>query len=437
LTADRRRLTIDRRPYKIKKQWSMVKKTMVNGQSSIVKKTIVKKTIPKNPSTMTSLTKTRVESIDLLKGFVMVLMALDHTRDYFYQSAAFFDVSNPASATLPVYITRIMTHVCAPTFSFLAGVSAFMSGKRKSKADLSVFLIKRGLWLIFMELTIIAFAWYLNVDFKNVDLAVIWVLGVSMIFLAGFIHLPKNVILITSLLIIVGHNLLDNIHLNNIWWAILHEVYSTKIFANITLTVIYPILPWIGVMSLGYYFGQFYDPSIAPERRKKLFNTLGFSSVLLFIVIRWVNVYGDPVPWIHLHSAGRTIMSFLNVNKYPPSLSYLLLTLSFTFLFLANSEKWRGKVVGFFSVFGRVPFFYYILHLYTIRILGMLAAELTGFGWESMIQDEFEINLHGFGFNLAVVYLIWIGIILTLYPICKWFDRYKQNHREQWWLSYL
>jgi uncharacterized membrane protein len=341
-------------------QWSIVNGQKNNGQWSIVKKqwSIVycQKNNPKKPSTMTSLTKTRVESIDLLKGFVMVLMALDHTRDYFYQSAAFFDVSNPASATLPVYITRIMTHVCAPTFSFLAGVSAFMSGKRKSKADLSVFLIKRGLWLIFMELTIIAFAWYLNVDFKNVDLAVIWVLGVSMIFLAGFIHLPKNVILMTSLLIIVGHNLLDNIHLNNIWWAILHEVYSTKIFTNITLTVIYPILPWIGVMSLGYYFGQFYDPSIAPERRKKLFNTLGFSSVLLFIVIRWVNVYGDPVPWIHLNSAGRTIMSFLNVNKYPPSLSYLLLTLSFTFLFLANSEKWRGKVVSFFSVFGRVPF---------------------------------------------------------------------------------
>jgi uncharacterized membrane protein len=267
---------------------------------------------------MTSLTKNRIESIDLLKGFVMVLMALDHTRDYFYQSAAFFDVSNPANATIPVYITRIMTHVCAPTFSFLAGISAFMSGKRKSKTDLSMFLIKRGLWLILMELTIIAFAWYLNVDFTNIDLAVIWVLGVSMIFLAGFIYLPKNAILVISLLLIAGHNMLDTIHLNNVWWAILHEVYATKISANMTLTVVYPIIPWIAVMALGYYFGQFYDASIAPGQRKKLFSTIGFALIMLFIGIRWANVYGDPVPWTHLQSPVRTMMSFLNVDKYPP-----------------------------------------------------------------------------------------------------------------------
>lgn len=386
---------------------------------------------------MPSLTNNRVESIDLLKGLVMVLMALDHTRDYFYQSASFFDVSNPANATVPVYITRIMTHVCAPAFSFLAGISAYLSGRRKSKAELSGFLLKRGLWLIFMELTIIAFAWYLNVSFNNIDLAVIWVLGASMVFLAGLIYLPQNAILIISLLLITGHNLFDSIHLNNVWWSVLHEVSSSKISRNLTLTVVYPIIPWIAVMALGYYFGQFYNNTIEPGQRKRLFNMIGFSSVLMFIMVRWVNVYGDPVPWTHLHSAGRTVMSFLNVNKYPPSLSYLLLTLSFTFLFLANSENWRGKVVKFFCVFGRVPFFYYILHLYTIRILGMVAAEFTGFGWESMIQRQFEIDLHGFGFNLPTVYLIWAGIILFLYPICKWFDKYKQSHREQWWLSYL
>jgi uncharacterized membrane protein len=386
----------------------------------------------------TSVQASRIESIDLLKGFVMVLMALDHTRDYFYQSGAFFDVSNPAVASVPLYITRIMTHVCAPTFSFLAGISAFMSGKRKSKADLAGFLVKRGLWLVFMELTIIAFAWYLNVKFNNIDFAVIWVLGMSMIFLAGFIYLPMNVILGVSLVLIFGHNLLDNIHLNNAWWALIHEVYSTKILGgHLTLTFIYPLIPWIAVMSLGYYFGQFYNASFGHEKRKKLFNTIGFSSIVLFVIIRWVNVYGDPVPWIHLNTPGRTLMSFFNVNKYPPSLSYLLFTLTFTFLFLANSEKWRGKVVDFFCVFGRVPFFYYILHLYTIRIAGMIGAELTGIGWQTAIQKDFEINLHGFGFSLPIVYLIWICIILTLYPICKWFDRYKQSHRERWWLSYL
>lgn len=387
---------------------------------------------------MTSLTKSRIESIDLLKGFVMVLMALDHTRDYFYHSAAFFDVSNPAHATLPVYLTRIMTHVCAPAFSFLAGVSAYMSGRRRSKANLSVFLIQRGLWLIFMELTIIAFAWYLNVEFTNIDLAVIWVLGVSMIVLAGLIHLPLYVIFMISILLIVGHDLLDSIHLKTIWWGILHEVYSTKILGgNVTLTIVYPLIPWIAVMSLGYYFGQFYQSSFRTEHRQKLFNLIGLGSLVLFIVIRWSNVYGDPVPWVHLRTTGRTFMSFFNVNKYPPSLCYLLITLTFTFLFLANSEKWKGKLVDCFCVFGRVPFFYYILHLYTIRILGMVLAHLTGYGWKSAVQHDFEIDLKGFGFSLPVVYVIWIAIIIALYPVCKKFDRYKQSHRQQWWLSYL
>jgi uncharacterized membrane protein len=387
---------------------------------------------------MSYLDKPRIESIDLLKGFVMVLMALDHTRDYFYQSAAFFDVSNPAHATLPVYLTRVVTHVCAPAFSFLAGVSAYMSGRRRTKAGLSVFLIKRGLWLILMELTIIAFAWYLNVEFTNMDLGVIWVLGVSMIALAGFIHLPLHAVLMISILMIAGHNLLDGVHLNTVRWGILHEVYSTRILhGNVTFTVVYPVIPWVAVMSLGYYFGQFYQSSFGTENRQKLFNQIGLGSIALFILLRWANVYGDPVPWIHLPTTGRTFMSFFNVNKYPPSLCYLLFTLAFTFLFLANSEKWRGKLVDFFCVFGRVPFFYYIVHLYTIRILGMALAQLMGYGWESAIQHDFEIDLKGFGFSLPVVYLIWIGIILVLYPLCKKFDRYKQSHREQWWLSYL
>ncbi|TLV02926.1 DUF1624 domain-containing protein [Dyadobacter luticola] len=387
---------------------------------------------------MPNLTPSRIQSIDLLKGFVMVLMALDHTRDYFFQAGSFFEVSNPAQAAVPVFITRIITHVCAPTFSFLAGVSAYMSGKKKSKAELAEFLVKRGLWLILMELTIITFAWYLNVAFNSIDLAVIWVLGASMVFLAGFIFLPPNVILIISVVLIAGHNLLDNIHLNNVWWAMLHEVYATKIFGgHTTFSIIYPIIPWIGVMSLGYYVGRFYDNSILPAQRRKWFNRIGFSSFALFIIIRWLNVYGDPVPWVHMPTTGRTLMSFLNVTKYPPSLCYLLFTLTFTFLFLANSEKWRGRLVDFFSVFGRVPFFYYILHLYLIRIASGVAGWLTGHGWDLLVQKDFEIDLHGFGFSLPAVYLIWMCIIVALYPVCKRFDRYKQSHREQWWLSYL
>jgi uncharacterized membrane protein len=390
------------------------------------------------PLNMTSLTKTRIESIDLLKGLVMVLMAFDHTRDYFYQTGALYDMTNPAHATVPLYASRWISHFCAPTFSFLAGISAFMSGKRKTKAALSGFLLKRGLWLIVMELTIISFAWYLNAHFANFDLAVIWVLGVSMIFLAGVVHLPMNAILILSCLLIFGHNLLDPIHFEgNIWWSLLHETGSFKITGQQTLNVVYPIIPWVGVMALGYYFGQFYDFSVGSGKRRRLFNLIGAVSLVVFVLLRFTNWYGDPLPWKEYETSAQTVMSFFNVNKYPPSLLYLLVTLSGAFFLLANSEKWRGKLVGLFCVFGRVPFFYYILHLYVIRLFAMFLAELTGFGWEIMVQQTFDIDLHGFGYNLAIVYLIWAGIILALFPICKWFDKYKQNHRQQWWLSYL
>jgi uncharacterized membrane protein len=387
---------------------------------------------------MTALSRNRVSSIDLLKGVVTVLMALDHTRDYFHQSSVLLDMTNPAHATYSVYLTRWITHLCAPAFSFLAGISAYLSGKKKTKAALSVFLIKRGLWLIFMELTIISFAWYLDITFNNLDLAVIWVLGVSMIFLAGFIHLPQNMILFVSCIIIFGHNLLDQVHFSESFlWGVIHEVYSVKLSKTRTLTILYPIIPWIAVMALGYYFGHFFDVSVKRSQRQKLFNGIGFASIILFVLIRLSNIYGDPVPWVALQSTGRTFMSFMNLNKYPPSFLYLLATLSFTFLFLANSEKWHGKLVDFFSVFGGVPFFYYLAHLYTIRLLSLIAAELTGHGWQLMIQRQFDVDLKDFGFSLPVVYLIWIGIILLLFPICKRFDHYKQNHKDKGWLSYL
>lgn len=368
----------------------------------------------------------------------MVLMALDHTRDYFHQTFNLLDLTDPAHTNWPIYITRWVTHFCAPAFSFLAGISAFMVGKRKTKHELSVFLLKRGLWLVFIELTVVTFAWYLDIQFRNLDLAVIWSLGISMIFLAALIHLPKNVILIIACLLIFGHNLLDDVHFEgSITWSILHELSFFKLSDRLNLNVIYPIIPWIGVMALGYYFGVFYDKSFEPVNRKKLFNTIGVVAIILFIFVRSINVYGDPVQWKNYETISSTIFSFLNLNKYPPSLLYLLVTLSGTFIFLANSEKWKGSLVNFFSVFGRVPFFYYILHLYLIRVLGMIAAELTGHGWELMVQTTFKIELKDFGFNLGIVYLIWIGIILILYPLCKKFDNYKQSHKEKWALSYL
>jgi len=390
---------------------------------------------------MTSLTKPRIESIDLLKGLVMVVMALDHVRDYFHYSAFMFDPADPTQSTIPIFFTRWITHFCAPAFSFSAGLSAFMVGKRKSKTELSGFLLKRGLWLVFIEMTIVNFAWYFDIYFRSPGLLVIWSLGISMIVLAALIHLPRQLILLFSLLFIFGHNLLDNIHFDkNVLWALLHEFSVFKLTEGVEFAVLYPVIPWIAVMALGYYFGSFYDNSFDSVKRKRAFNLIGISALILFIIIRFINNYGDPTPWKDDNTTTKDLISFLNPSKYPPSLLFLLMTLGATFLFLANAEKLKGKVVDFFSTFGRVPFFYYILHIYLIHLVAILFAELSGFGWQIMILPDWVTEmptLKGYGFPLWVVYAVWAGVIVFLYPFCKTFDKYKQAHKEKRWLSYL
>jgi uncharacterized membrane protein len=391
---------------------------------------------------MTTLTKPRIQSIDLLKGLVMVIMALDHVRDYFHYSAFFFDATDPEQTTWPIFITRFITHFCAPAFSFLAGTSAFMIGKRKSPAELSSFLFKRGLWLVFVEIIIINFAWKFDLNFTHIGLQTIWSLGISMIVLAGLIHFPKKMILVFSLLIIFGHNLLDNIHFDGSYlWAILHERQKFEFTEGHTVIFAYSLLPWIGVMSLGYCFGSLYDSSFDAQKRKQLLNGLGIASIALFFILIAFNTYGDPLQWTNYGDVSKTLMSILNISKYPPSLLYLLVTLGGTLLFLANAEKLKGNVVNFFCVFGRVPFFYYILHLYLIHLMAVIAAEFTGFGWKIMVSMPTFITrveaLKGYGFNLITVYVVWIIVILLLYPLCKKFDNYKQSHKEKWWLSYL
>lgn len=390
---------------------------------------------------MTAINKPRIESIDLLKGLAMVIMALDHVRDYFHYSAFFFAPADPTQTTLPIFFTRWITHFCAPAFSFLAGTSAYMVGKRKTKNELAGFLLKRGLWLVFIELTIVGFGWFFDVHFGILALLTIWSLGISMIFLAGLIYLPINYILIFSVALIFGHNLLDTIHLpGNMYWSMLHEQSFFKLNNNRLLLAGYPIIPWIAVMSLGYYFGRFYEKSYDGNQRKKLFNTIGTIALALFVVLRYTNFYGDSKLFTHYGSFSKDLVSFLDPRKYPPSLLYLLMTLGVAFLILANSEKWKGKLVNFFCTFGRVPFFYYIIHTYLIHLLAMLFAQLTGFGWSNMILTTWiglVPGLKGYGVSLWAVYVIWIGIIFFLYPICKKYDIYKQNHKDKWWLSYL
>jgi uncharacterized membrane protein len=390
---------------------------------------------------MTASANRRIGSLDLLKGLVIVIMALDHVRDYFHYDAHFVDASDPNQTYPGLYLTRFITHFCAPIFSLLAGVSACIIGRKKTKAELSAFLLKRGLWLVFVELVIVNFAWHFNPRFTDFGFMVIWVLGVSMICLAGLIHLPSKVMLAFSLVLIFGHNLLDNFHYNNsFFWSLLHERNKFVISPDLQLRTSYTIIPWAGVMSLGYWFGQFYAPEFDPARRRRILNIVGLASLLLFIVLRLPNLYGDPVEWTAQDTLLKSLYSFFNITKYPVSLQYLLVTLGIAFLVLANSEHWKGRVVEFFTVFGRVPFFFYILHLYLIHAMAMVAAQLTGFGWESMVLDTlpfWDDKLKGYGFSLWVVYGVWFVVIALLYPLCKRFDRYKASHKDQWWLSYF
>ena len=386
-------------------------------------------------------TNKRIESIDLLKGLVMVIMALDHVRDYFHASAFIFDPTDPTQTTLPIYFTRWITHYCAPAFSFLAGISAFLVGIRKKKSELSGFLLKRGLWLVFIEVTIVNFAWFFDVQFRNEGLFVIWALGISMIVLAALVHLPRIIILIISCILIFGHNLFDSVHFDgNIWWAMFHDGGLFKISDNFKFFIGYPIVPWIAVMSLGYCFGSVYERSFDSLKRKMILNITGLFAIALFVALSWINKYGDPFNWTQYDTTLKTAMSIFNPMKYPPSLLYLLMTLGPSLLFLANTENVKGKIVNFFSIFGRVPFFYYILHIYLIHFISLIFAQLSGFGWQKMILKDWVTEvpeLKGYGFKLWVVYLVWMGVIAMLYPLCKKFDVYKQNNKEKWWLSYL
>ena len=388
----------------------------------------------------------RITSIDLLRGIVMIIMALDHTRDYFHADAFFYDPTNLTQTNAAVFFTRWITHFCAPTFVFLSGTSAFLMSQRKSKKELAGFLLTRGLWLIFLEISVINFGWYFDINFTNLfDLSVFWALGGSMIALAGLIFLPTPLILVIGIVLILGHNLLDNIHvpgndMEAYGWSLLHDSKGGFIILGKNSVVAYPILPWIGVMASGYCLGSLYSKSVTVVKRKKTLVILGVLSIVLFIVIRFINIYGDLVPWSVQGTSAFTIMSFLNVTKYPPSLLFVLMTLGPALLFLAFAEKPLNRFTLIISTFGRVPLFYYLLHLYMIHLLGMLAAEFTGYDWSDMVLSTWVTEypgLDGYGFHLGIVYLIWIGIIIVLFPLCKWYDRYKTAHKEKGWLSYL
>jgi uncharacterized membrane protein len=375
----------------------------------------------------------------------MIIMALDHVRDYFNADAFLYDPLDLNKTTLALYFTRWITHFCAPIFVLLAGTSAFLSGQRKTKKQLAFFLLTRGIWLMILEETFVNFEWFFNTHFNFFIFGVIWVLGLCMIILAGLIFLPRKLILIFGLIMVAGHNLLDKTVVQEndtlgFFWGMLHQ---QRLFAlgHVHIAEFYHLIPWVGVMALGYCLGELFAADFDPIKRRKILLRIGISCWILFIIIRSINVYGNLYPWTTQASPLLTLLSFLKIHKYPPSLDYLLVTEGFAMIFLSATENISNRFTKFISVYGRVPMFYYLCHLLLIHMGAMLAAVLTGYHWYDMVSfDDWITELprfKGYGFGLGAVYLIWIALILILYPLCRKYDSYKSRHKEKWWLSYL
>jgi uncharacterized membrane protein len=387
----------------------------------------------------------RIESIDLLRGTVMIIMALDHVRDYFHNSAFLYKPEDLNHTNVILFFTRWITHFCAPVFVFLAGISAYLQGTHKTKKELSFFLFTRGLWLVFAELFVLSLFRTFNPSYQFFNLQVIWVIGVSMIFLSAMISMKRALLLVTGILLIASHNLLDNVHVtgNNIpafLWALLHETGSFT-FGHSTFYVHYPAIPWIGIIAIGYCCGSLFNREYDPEKRRTILLSVGLTTTALFIILRYINTYGDLSHWSVQNSFTFTVLSFLNVSKYPPSLLYILMTLGPALIFLALSEKPLNAFTKKITVFGKVPMFYYLIHIFLIHLFALIAAVISGYKWSAMILTTMVNRspaLKGYGFNLLTVYIIWVALIFILYPICKWFANYKRTHRSgQWWLSYL
>lgn len=398
---------------------------------------------------MTSLSKNRIESIDILRGIVMVIMALDHVRDYFHISANTADPLDPATTTFLLFFTRWITHFCAPIFVFLSGTSIYLQSQRKTKKELSKFLITRGLWLIFVEVVIVTFAWSFNPNYTFHFLQVIWAIGISMVLLGFLIYLPYKALLAIGLLIVFGHNLLDIPESApgfeaGFWWDLLHHgAFVPYAYApNHSLFLVYPFVAWLGLMILGYCAGIFFTEKYSFEQRKKILIRSGVGLILFFIALRFTNVYGDPHDWSRQGNFLSTVFSFLNVNKYPASLLFMCVTIGPALIVLPFLEKVQNGFSNIMKTFGRVAFFYYIAHLYLIHILATVAFFVRGHTLEdasASIQSQFPFFfiIPGEGFGLLGVYGVWILVVLILYPLCKWYDQYKTKHTEKKWLSYL
>ncbi len=376
----------------------------------------------------------RLDHVDLLRGLVMVIMVLDHVRAYFTEIR--FDPTDLSRTDAALFATRWITHYCAPVFVFLAGASAWIAGTRRTRGELARFLLSRGAWLILIEMTVISLAWYFSSRWTMGAAAqVIWVIGASMILLAGLIYLPLAAVAAFGLTLVLGHNLLDGIQpaafgaLAPLW----HVLHVPGPLGVVPVFMLYPLIPWVGVMALGYVAGPavFSQDPRAPRRLA----WTGALMVVGFVVLRAMDVYGDPSHRLEDGSAALLAMSFLNVTKYPPSLLYLLMTLGPALMALALFRRTKGPVANVFVTFGRVPFLFYVAHLYLVHALAVAAGVAQGFP-SSELRTVFLQLPEGYGFGLPVVYAVWIGVVAALYPLCRRYATLKARSRA-WWLSYL
>ena len=375
----------------------------------------------------------------------MIIMALDHVRMYFGLGTWYAEPTNLATTTPLLFFTRWITHFCAPVFVFLAGTSAFLYGiKRKNIKETAWFLFTRGLWLVFVELVFVNFAWTFDITYSFRILQVIWAIGLSMVALSGLVFLPNSLIFAIGMLLVFGHNLLDPItvrgsSIQDMVWYTLHQPNSVFIDGGL-INFVYPILPWIGLMALGYVFGTLYKEDVPPEQRRQWLLRIGIAATLFFVLLRAFNGYGEPREWDVQTSPLFTLLSFLNTTKYPPSLHFLLMTMGPALVFLALIERIGNRLPKPVIVFGRVPFFFYVLHLYVIHILAMLLLVYEGREWSEYIFSARNLtsgSLSDFGLSLGAVYMIWVAVTILLYPLCRWYQKHREKNPSKWWLSYL
>ena len=378
--------------------------------------------------------RARIDSVDIVRGAIMALMALDHTRDFFGTPG---NPTNLATASAALFFTRWVTHFCAPGFFFLMGTGALVAGRRRGPREFEGFLVTRGLWLIILDVIVLrCFVYQFNFDYRVTMLIVLWALGWALIALAIVVRLPVTAIAALGGVMIAGHNLLDGIRSASPLWRILHAPGVVFASSRHVVFTAYPLVPWMGVTMVGYVIGIVY--TWPAERRRSFLVRLGLLLTIAFFVVRGLNVYGDPAPWTHQRTALFTVLSFLNTTKYPPSLAFLLMTLGPVTLALAFTESATCRVL---AVYGRVPLFYYVVHFAVLHALATVVCLLRYGSAHWMFESPDLANYPftappGWGFALPIVYATWAAVVIGVYPICRWFAVVKAR-RPAGWVSYL